>query len=172
MLNSYRFSDDNKVCRVFFKDGSYFLIDATDFELVSKYSWFKGKRGYPTMHTSRKSPEGYKTRPLHRYLIKIPDKADIDHINGDKLDNRRSNLRACTHQQNMFNQKKRSTNSSGYIGVSLFKATGMFEAYIHHSGKKIYLGLYHTAEEAAYIRDKEAKKLFGKYARLNFPDTF
>ena len=95
-------------------------------------------------------------------------KDEIDHINGDKLDNRRRNLRLCTHQQNAFNQKRRRTNTSGYIGVSYARGRGCFEAYIHHHGRKHHLGVFPDALLAARTRDCVARLLFGEYARLNF----
>lgn len=121
------------------------------------------------MKTSRKSLEGQKTITLHRFLVTSPPEYDIDHISGDKMDNRRKNLRICSHQKNMFNQKLRSTNSSGYTGVSFSKSAGKFEAYIHYCGKKINLGLFATAKEGAIARDKAALQYFGEFAKLNFP---
>ena len=98
-------------------------------------------------------------------------KDEIDHINGDKLDNRRSNLRIVTHQQNAFNQKRRITNTSGYIGVSGVKDSDNYEAYIHLHGHKHHLGVFDSARNAARTRDCVAKLVFGEYARLNFPKT-
>ena len=95
---------------------------------------------------------------LHRLLFPEAAEYEIDHINGDKLDNRRQNLRLCTHQQNAFNQKRRRTNTSG-----------CYEAYIHHHGRKHHLGLFPDALLAARMRDCVARLLFGEYARLNFP---
>jgi len=93
---------------------------------------------------------------------------EIDHINGDKLDNRRSNMRIVTHQQNAFNQKRRCTNTSGYIGVSGVKDSDSYEAYIHIHGRKHHLGVFNNARNAARTRDCVAKLIFGEYARLNF----
>jgi len=95
------------------------------------------------------------------------DGNDVDHVSGNKMDNRRANLRVCSHQQNMFNQKMRNTNSTGYYGVSKMKNTGRYGAYIHYDGKKKYLGTYPTAEEASVARDRAAASLFGEFARLN-----
>jgi len=94
---------------------------------------------------------------------------DIDHISRDRLDNRKQNLRLCTHQENTFNQKMRVTNSTGLIGVSFMKNAGAYESYIHYNGKKYYLGLFKDKKEAAIERDKAAMKYFGAYANLNFP---
>ena len=171
MRNSYRFSDDGKSCIIFFLDGSSFIIDSSDFPAVSEHTWWKSKRGYPVMKTSRRSEEGQKTVTLHRFLMQPPPSCDVDHISGDKMDNRRCNLRICSHQQNMYNQKMRNTNTSGYYGVSLLKSVGRYEAYIHNCGKKIYLGLFSSAEEAACARDKAAYRLYGRFAKLNFPNS-
>ncbi len=167
MKNFYELSEDGSYYRIFFKDGAFFLIDAGDFDFVSERTWFHGKRGYPVSHTSRKSPEGQKTEPLHKYLLRPDDGFDVDHISGNKLDNRRRNLRVCSHQQNMFNQKLRETNTTGYRGVSYSKNAGKYEAYISRDGRKIHLGLFVSAEEAAEVRDNAAVRLFGEYAGLN-----
>lgn len=77
---------------------------------------------------------------------------EVDHINGIKSDNRWSNLRLAIHKENLQNQKKRTTNTSGLTGVSLHKKTGKYESHITHEGKKIYLGLFLTKEDAYNAR--------------------
>ena len=146
-----------------FAGGGEFLFDLTDLPMIKRYTWHLGKRGYPATHVRRK------TVVLHRLLFPNMDGYEIDHINGDKLDNRRSNLRPCTHQQNGFNQKRRHTNTSGYIGVSFLRRLDCYEAYIHFHGTKHHLGLYTEPIAAARVRDCVAKLLFGEFARLNFP---
>lgn len=143
--------------------GVNFLYDDEDEALVKQYTWCLSKRGYIITSVNRRKV------CLHRMILPIDSGFDIDHINGNKLDNRRSNLRVCTHQQNCFNQKKRCTNTSGYIGVSKMKRVNRYEAYINLSGKKIYIGLYDTALEAAINRDIAALYYYGEFARLNFP---
>lgn len=167
MNNRYELSVDGSHFRIYFRDGSFFIVDKDDFDEVSQYSWALGKRGYPVAHTSRREPGGTRTFPLHRLIMKAGDEGDVDHISGDKLDNRKCNLRICSHQENMFNQKLRETNTTGYYGVSKMKSCGKYEAYIHINGKKKYLGLYETAERAALARDEAAASLYGEYARLN-----
>lgn len=146
-----------------FAKGGAFLFDLADLPLIQRHTWHLGKRGYPATHI------GGKTVVLHRLLFPDMDGFEIDHINGDKLDNRRANLRTCTHQQNGFNQKRLETNTSGYIGVSFSPRLGCFEAYIHHNGSKHHLGLYSDPAAAARVRDCVARLLFREYARLNFP---
>ena len=118
MKNEYEFTDCGNCCRIYFLDGSFFTIDADDFPAVSKYTWALGKRGYPVAHTSRRSEKGHKTFSLHRFLMDPEEGYDVDHVSGDKLDNRRENLRVCSHQENMFNQKLRCTNTSTTTSVT------------------------------------------------------
>ena len=101
-----------------FASGGDFLFDEIDLPLIRAHTWHLGKRGYPATHI------GGRTVVLHRLLFPDVQEYEIDHINGDKLDNRRRNLRLCTHQQNAFNQKRRRTNTSGYIGVSYARGRG------------------------------------------------
>jgi len=159
----YRLSDDGAYMIGTTRKGMDFLFSTEDYEIIKKYSWFVSKRGYITTNIKRTS------RPLHVILMGRKEGMDIDHISRDKMDNRRENLRFCTHQQNSFNQKKRCTNTSGYTGVSYLKNAKRYESYVHHNGEKHRLGLFHIAEEAAMARDKKANELFGEFAVLNFP---
>jgi hypothetical protein len=162
-LNKYQISDDGTHVIGRTTKGVMFYFDVADQERIKANTWFFTKRGYVATHIKRK------VKTMHRFLIGDISGMDVDHINGNKLDNRRSNLRICTHQENMFNQKKRSTNTTGYMGVSYMKRADRYEAYVHYSGKKHYIGLFHKAVDAAKARDKKASLLFGTYARLNFP---
>ncbi len=169
MLNRFEISADGAYYKIFLKHGGIVFVDYDDFPKVSSYTWSLGKRGYPTANI-RKFDGSKSTTTMHKLLFGYFEKGiDVDHISGNKLDNRRSNLRLCSHQQNMFNQKKRSTNTSGYTGVSYRKKDKKFEAYIHHNGRKKGLGLFLSAKEAAIARDKASIELFGEYGRLNFP---
>lgn len=91
----------------------------------------------------------------------------VDHKNRDPLDNRRENLRICTPQQNCFNRNMSSRNVTGYKGV---QAVPPFKVTISVNGKRKSIGSYNTAEEAARAYDKVAKKYYGEFASLNFPD--
>lgn len=100
---------------------------------------------------------------------KCPD-MHIDHIDGDKLNNRIENLRICTHNQNQHNQGIRSSNKSGYKGVSWMKSAKKWQAQICCNSKVTHLGLYTNKIEAAKAYDEAAKKLHGDFAWLNFPE--
>ena len=108
---------------------------------------------------------------IHRIIMDITDsKLQIDHINHDKLDNRKENLRVVTHQQNSYNKTVYKNNESGYTGVHLYKPTGKYMAYIKANNKRKHLGYYKTIEEAytAYVR--ASKALHGEYAPNRIKD--
>lgn len=92
---------------------------------------------------------------------------NIDHKDRDKLNNKPNNLRESTPTQNCANRGKRSNNTSGFKGVSLHKLTNKFQAEIEVSGKRIYLGLFESAELAAIAYNKEAIDKCGEFANLN-----
>lgn len=90
----------------------------------------------------------------------------VDHINHDKLDNRKSNLRIVTQQQNLMNRKVFKNNKTGFKGVSVYGEK--YRASIRKNGKREYLGFFKNPIDAAKAYDKRAIELFGEYAVLNF----
>lgn len=96
---------------------------------------------------------------LERVIGRPLEKGEqVDHIDGDGLNNQRSNLRLCTQAQNTLNTRMYKNNQSGYKGVSFHAMTGRWQAYINVSGKRIYLGLYDTKEDARDTRREAAMK--------------
>lgn len=91
--------------------------------------------------------------------------AEIDHINMDPQDNRISNLRCATRSQNLANQERTQLNKSGFKGVNFHKASNKFTAQISYQGKKLYLGIFDTPEEASAIYKSRAQELFGEFSR-------
>lgn len=137
-------------------------VDPDVLKDVSDRSWHM-HQGYPAT-TVGSGKEAYKLY-LHRLVAKAEPGAIIDHANGDKLDARRENLRVATKSQNSANVGKLSTNKSGLKGVS--KKGEKYRAFIHKGGRTKYLGSFDDPKEAACKYDKEAKKLFGDFAKLN-----
>jgi hypothetical protein len=108
---------------------------------------------------------------LHRLLLNAPPELQVDHINGDGLDNRRSNLRLATGSQNQGNSRKRRDGvTSQYRGVSWNKRAGKWQALLRREGKLQYLGYFSDEEAAARAYDAAALEQWGSFARLNFPE--
>ena len=145
--------------------GAEVLVDNDAVDLLRAYTWCVSGNGSVMSRT--KGPATI----LHRLLLNAQPGDFVDHINGNPLDNRKSNLRVCSKQQNEFNTKVRKDNTSGYRGVCRTRA-GRFRAYINRDGKQYNLGVYATPEEAAVAYNLKAAELFGAYARPNLiPQT-
>lgn len=148
------------------------LVDEEDYPLVSQYKWWLSYPHIQGLFYARTVTylNGKRREiALHRLIMGFPEGKEIDHINGDGLDNRRSNLRICNRAENMHNSRKQKNNKSGYKGVILTRS-GNWRASIGVNGKCISLGTFYSAIDAAKRYDEEAKKLYGEFAALNFSD--
>jgi hypothetical protein len=145
--------------------GRKVFVDLQDVPLLSAHTWKIDKGGYVRRHHERGA--------LHRIILGLlgSPETHVDHINGDKLDNRRCNLRACTREQNMRNMRRHSDNTSGYKGVHWNKQRGKWAAALHKMGKRRLYKLFTLKEDAAKAYDEAAKQHFGEFARLNFPEA-
>lgn len=136
----------------------YALVDIED-AWVDQYSW-QNHHGYA---------EGIvdgKYTSMHRLLMQPPKDKQVDHINLNTTDNRRSNLRVCTWLENSRNSGRHANNTTGYKGVIVIG--NRFQAQMGYLGEKLYLGLFRTPEEAARAYDAKAQELHGDFANLNF----
>jgi hypothetical protein len=105
---------------------------------------------------------------FHRVIMNIPKGLFVDHIDGNSCNNKKTNLRLVTPSQNSWNQnKRRSTSSSKFKGVCLYKKLNRYRAYITKHGKRIDLGYYDSEIDAAMAYNKAAREMFGEYAKLN-----
>jgi len=138
--------------------GKVALVDDEDFEWLNQWKWHYSKFGYAV----RKPKEQIY---MHRFIMKPEQGLFTDHINGDKLDNRKENLRICTTGENMRNRPKQSNNTSGYKGVFWHKKAKRWFAKIGFMRKSIHLGLFDTREEAYERYCKAEKEYFGEFAR-------
>lgn len=152
--------------------GAFAIVDEIDFDEMSKYRWqlfsHRGKSYAVRGKYKRLGINNYhRDRILmHRQLMGFPV-GEVDHINSDGLDNRRSNLRHATRQQNCENVKKPSHNTSGFKGVWWSRHCGKWVAEIRHKKKKFYLGCHADIIAAAKAYNSAAIRLFGEFACLN-----
>lgn len=143
------------------------LIDDEDAERVLELKWHVSRSGSGIDYAGHTKKIHGGVILLHRYLLDAPDGMFVDHINGDTLDNRKSNLRICTHKENLRNQRTPKNNNSGFKGVMWYKRISKWRAYIRVDKVQFHLGYFETKEDAALAYNISAIKHFGQYAKLN-----
>lgn len=139
------------------------IVDDEDFDSLSKHKWYAAKRGYG-FYAQRQS-KLITNIQIHRVVLGAKKGEEVDHMNGDTLDNRKSNLRLVNRSQNEWNRGKQKNNTTGYKGVIC--RDGVFIARIRVFGKLINLGSFRSKEEAAEAYNEGAKEYHGEYAYLN-----
>lgn len=139
-------------------DNSYAIVDNDDFDNLSKYPWCLTADGYAYNN---------KLGRMHRYLINCPKRLDVDHINRNRIDNRKSNLRPADRSHNNAN-KKPLLRSSSFKGVSWHKTANKWRSVIMFKKKQHHIGFFTEETEAAKAYDKKAIDIFGEFAYLNF----
>jgi hypothetical protein len=143
--------------------GRVSIVDDEDYELVNQFNWYYRKgstdKGYARRTANRKSVY------LHRFILGAQPKEIVDHINGNTLDNRKSNLRIVSVRQNVLNSGVYGT--SKYKGVTIHKKTGLYRARIVVNGKELSLGYFDNEKDAAIAYNAAANKYFGEFARIN-----
>jgi len=153
--------------------GQFALVDDSDYEFLSQWKWYAHKHSSGDFHAMRASPrkngKEYSIYMSRQILgLKHGDKRQADHINHNTLDNRQSNIRICTNQQNSFNRKSISNTSSKFKGVSWYERCKKWQAHIQMDRKRKHLGLFRSEKKAALAYDFAAKSLYGEFACLNF----
>ena len=144
--------------------GKFALVDKSDWEWLKEQRWSYTTDGYAAGRiTTKDRSMSY----MHRVIMDAPSDKMVDHINGDKLDNRRQNLRLCSLPENTANQRGRP-GTSRYKGVQQNRA-GNWQVRIQVHRKQIQLGTYQDEIEAAKVYDTAAREYFGEFARCNFP---
>lgn len=158
------------VVRVPLSQGLYALIDACDWPKIAAHTWcaYRSRR---THYAQRAVYAGGQstTLKMHRLIAGVPDGVDVDHKNGNGLDNRRRNLRAATQTQNNGNRRLHSNNTSGFKGVSWHKRGAKWLASIRINQRAQHLGLFTDPVEAAHAYDSAARLHFGEFSAVNFP---
>lgn len=154
--------------RVVLAGGQIARVDADDLVLVAGLRWHAMRRGHTwyARHTVHRTGQNPGAVLMHRLLLGITDpNIQVDHRDGDGLNNRRRNLRPCTRDQNHRNARCRSDNASGYKGVGFNRRLNRYFAKIFISRKTVYLGSFETAAEAHNAYRRAAAAGFGEFAR-------
>lgn len=151
------------------------LVDDEDYVWLSQFKWQAGHGGYAkrtALHPSGQLlSNGRRKRAdlkMHREIMGLTfgDRREVDHIDGNTLNNTRANLRVCTHAENGKNLRKPITNTSGYKGVSYYKRSGKWMAYIMIEKKLKNLGYFDTPQLAHAAYCEAAKRIHGEFANF------
>mgnify|MGYP001062001530 CR=1 FL=1 len=146
--------------------GAVARVDPADYERLTQMgSWCLNSSGYAVHYTKINGRR--KTLLMHRLLMDAPRHLQVDHINRDKLDNRRENLRFATRSQNQANKNVGKNNTSRFKGVNQNK--GKWEARIKYHGRRINLGRFTNRIKAALVYDVASLMLYRDFAGVNFP---
>ncbi len=162
-------TSDPSVSYIELNQGLTAIVDTEDLDKLLQYTWHAYK-DYNTFYCQRNLYVG-KYRMHQTMHIFLTGYKMTDHINGNGLDNRKSNLREVTNQQNVFNSRKTvHPTTSKFKGVSsMLPSSNKWHAQITINRKKIHLGLFKSETEAALAYDEAAREYFGEFATLNFP---
>jgi two-component SAPR family response regulator len=147
-------------------DGTTVIVDDDDYERLSKWKWTASGNGYAVRgkHIGNRK---YRRIYIHREILGAKHGEKVDHINGDKLDNRKENLRIATTAENSRNISVRKDNKSGYKGVFFASSRNKWHASIKVNYKSKFLGYFESKTEAAKAYNAAAIKYHGKFAKLN-----
>lgn len=146
--------------------GKFAIVGPRDYKYLMQWKWYYDN-GYAVRNDYT---NGHTRVRMHRVVLErmgFKDFPDSDHINRNRLDNRRGNLRAVVRSQNIYNSSKRKDNTSGYKGVSWHRRHKKWYSTIMLNGKHHYLGQFDDKVEAAQAYNEAAKECHGKFAVLN-----
>lgn len=131
--------------RIFLTKGAETIVNDEDFEYLNQFRWQLDSDGYAVRHNlAHEGKRGSKKR-MHRVILSTPKGLLVDHVNGDRLDNRRENLRNCTFVDNARNAKRHASNASGFKGVYWNKREKKWKGHIRTNNKSIHLGYFKSA---------------------------
>jgi hypothetical protein len=147
-LNKYKICDGYII--IYTNTNKEILIDKEDFKKVSKYTWHLGAKGYAVTSEMKKCK--CTLILMHRLIMDAPKEMIVDHINHNRLDNRKSNLRICTIQQNIMNSKCHKDSKSKVRGVDYHNRDKLWRARITINGKRISLGWFKSKDDAVKAR--------------------
>ena len=156
---------DESVKTIELTGGQVALVDGEDYEQLSQHKWHTQK--YSDTFYAKRHQNG-KMVFMHREILKAPEHLQCDHKNHDGLDNRRCNIRLCTHAQNSYNKRPLANRTSKYKGVHWDKNAKKWQAQIKHNERVIHIGYFDDQIDAALAYDDYAIDLFQEFAYLNY----
>lgn len=149
--------------------GACTIVDDDDYGALSSRKWHLATNGYAIRYAyvgPKNGRSNYSPVMMHRAVLNAPKGTTVDHINGNKLDNRKSNLRLCTQEQNCRNSRRRVQTVTGYKGIYR-NSKGRYVARITVSGTCHYIGSSEDPALAAGLYDAAALQFFGEFANTN-----
>lgn len=156
--------------------GCYARVDDADFAWLMQFRWMCSTSGYAirayrdeALSYDADGQARWRFVHMHRVIMAAQPGQLVDHIDGDRLNNTRANLRIVTPSQNAWNAHRRCDNAVGYKGVSQHPRGYLARIRFHR--QRIHLGYFDDARDAALMYDAAAIYLFGEFAKLNLPDT-
>ena len=158
-VNTYDLSNDYGIG--YTVKNEQFLFDLEDYDLISDRCWYVNANGYLTAKRNNVSIL------LHRIVTHCPNDMKVDHINHNKLDNRKVNLRVCTDMENSKNKGLRKDNKSGVTGVVWNNDKNKWTVNIRCNNKRMYLGAYDDFDTAVKVRKQAEEKYFGEWSYDN-----
>lgn len=152
-------------------NGKAIVVDAEDFHFLSKFRWHQ-IGDYPSTWGKKLEPSYNRACvPIHEFLLRSNDPdIEVDHVNQNPFDNRKSNLRLASRMENAANRRKSKNQLGDYKGITLDKRSNRWKARIKVNGREKSLGLFDNPKDAAMLYDFAAKRFFGEFAFLNFPN--
>ena len=158
---------DESIRLIPLSQGKFAIVDASDFEWLNQWKWslnsFAGKEYANRIERNGTSKQTIK---MHRLIMSAPEGVEVDHRDGNGLNNSRSNLRLASHQQNQCNVRRHRDNKSGFKGVYWNTDKQGWDAKICAKGKHYFLGRFSKKEDAVRAYEKGAKKLHGEFAQV------
>lgn len=152
------------IYKISLSKNNFALVDKENFSSISKFKWhFASGRAARKVTINGESHNQF----MHRLIMDAPIEMEVDHINGNSLDNRRSNLRLASRRQNMANIHAQKKNILGLKGVRFKKDHNKYISYIKVNYKQKFLGYFDDPITAAKAYNEAAKEYFGEFSRLN-----